>query len=540
MLRPRPSGRLDQEDWLVMSTLTCPRRRFAAGAAITVMALVAGCGGASVDDAAPAAAQVVDATGNSTTADVMAPAAVAERGTTGAGIGNVGTVGTVGTGRADATTPAGTAPAQRAAAAGNGSTKRAQNATAGDPGGAVRSVEAVVESAPIFGNAGTCKPATLSEINIGNVSTLSGVLGELFSPVTPALATFVTAQNACGGLNGHKIKYFQSDDQGDPSTAITKITEMIQKNKVLAFVGNIQVLTLDAVVPTIKRYGIPMIGGDSTSNAWFSNSLLFPQGAPVHSVAFGYMAAATQYFKAKTLGDIFCVELPRQCTVIDQAMKELAPQFGLTMAKNLQASLTQPSFVQQCLELKNAGVDAVALDVDAASMVRIARSCTQVGFHPHVMAYPLAVGNEKQFLGNNWLGDTYIPMNVFPWMDDSTPATKYYQAAVRRYNAGADSGGAASLGWSAGALLVAASALLSPTAPTSEQFLDALYQFKSQPFTTLGGLTTPRTFVRGGMPKTPYCLFGAISNSENTGWGKVISQPTCTDVLAPSDPQSNR
>jgi ABC-type branched-subunit amino acid transport system substrate-binding protein len=218
-------------------------------------------------------------------------------------------------------------------------------------------------------------------------------------------------------------------------------------------------------------------------------------------------------------------------------MKELAPQFGLVVSKSIQASITAPSYVQQCLEFKNAGVQALGLDVDAASMVRIARSCTQVGFNPKVMAYPLAVGNEKQFLGNKWLGDAYVPMNVFPWMANSTPAEKYYQAAVQRYNPGFASGGAASLGWSAGALLVAASAQLSLTAPTTQQFLDALYQFKGQPFTALGGLTTPRTFVKDGHPKTPYCLFAAISNTQNTGWATVIDKPKCTDVLAPSDPQ---
>ncbi|MGQ0632451.1 MAG: hypothetical protein ACT4P1_15640, partial [Sporichthyaceae bacterium] len=57
---------------------------------------------------------------------------------------------------------------------------------------AVPAVEAgavaqLVATAPIFGGSGTCKPATGSEVNIGNVSTLSGVLGELFSPVRPAL-----------------------------------------------------------------------------------------------------------------------------------------------------------------------------------------------------------------------------------------------------------------------------------------------------------------------------------------------------------------
>ncbi|MBA3745130.1 MAG: ABC transporter substrate-binding protein [Sporichthya sp.] len=138
----------------------------------------------------------------------------------------------------------------------------------------------MVSTAGIFGGTAACKPATGSPVNIGNVRTLSGVLGELFSPVRPALETFIASQNACGGLNGHKINFSISDDQGDPSTASTKVQEMIQTKKVLAFVGNIQVLTVDAVLPIIKRSGIPIIGSDITNSTWFSNPLLFPQGPP--------------------------------------------------------------------------------------------------------------------------------------------------------------------------------------------------------------------------------------------------------------------
>ncbi len=105
-------------------------------------------------------------------------------------------------------------------------------------------------------------------------------------------------------------------------------------------------------------------------------------------------------------------------------MKELAPQLGATFKTDIQVSITSPSYVQQCLDFKNAGVEALALTFDAASINRLARSCTQVGYFPKIMPYPLGVGNEKQFLqGNKWLGDpqaparpgdAYVTMNHFP------------------------------------------------------------------------------------------------------------------------------
>jgi ABC-type branched-subunit amino acid transport system substrate-binding protein len=296
---------------------------------------------------------------------------------------------------------------------------------------------------------------------------------------------------------------------------------------------------VDAIVPIINRYKIPVIGSDLTNNTWFTNPLMFPQGAPQQAVSYGFVNAAMNYFKTPNMGVLWCIEVPRACEQSNRAIGELAPKLGATVKKSIQVSITAPSYVQQCLEFKNAGVQVIAMPIDAATVNRFARSCTQVGFTPKVMPHPVGSGNEKQLLsGNKWLGNGYIPLNVFPWMGNSTPAEKYYQAAVKKYNPGFTTGGAASLGWSAGAMLLAASAGLSAENPTTQQFLDGLYTFKGQKFTELGGLTGPRTFTAGANPKVPYCLFGAVTNDTATGWKQSIDKPNCTDLIAPSDPQA--
>jgi ABC-type branched-subunit amino acid transport system substrate-binding protein len=200
-------------------------------------------------------------------------------------------------------------------------------------------------------------------------------------------------------------------------------------------------------------------------------------------------------------------------------------------------SITNPSYVQQCLDFKSKGVQVVALSMDAASMARIARSCNSVGYHPKWVAHPLGLGNERQFLGLGLLADTYVPTNVFPWMGDTTPAEQYWQRMKAKYIPGEAMGGAASSAWTAAALLVAATSALSADNPTSAEIFSMLYTFKGQPSTTLGGLTVPLTFRQGATPKIPYCLFGAISNDKNDGWKPAISKMNCTKILAPSDPQ---
>jgi branched-chain amino acid transport system substrate-binding protein len=532
-----------------MSTTTRSRRLFhAAAATFTAMALVAGCGGSAVTDSNALSADTAAQTDTGTTDTGTVETGTTGTGTTGTTTADTGTTpgGTAGGTGTTATTAPGTTggtggTGATGGTAGTGS-KGGKGATGTAGTTATSAVEAMVTNSAIFGGKAPCKPATLSEIPIGNVSTLSGVIGELFAPVTPALNTFVASQNACGGLNGHKIKFYQADDQGDPATAATKAQEMITQKKVLAFTGNIQVLTIDGAAPVYKKYGIPIIGNDISQNTWWTNPLFFPQGSNHLSISYGYLYGLTKYHGVKDVGNIWCIEVPRNCEQINRAMIEMAPQVGANFIKQIQVSITAPSYVQQCLEFRNAGVKGLSLSIDAASMVRLARSCTQVGYAPKLTAYPLAVGNEGQFqAGNNkWLAGTYVPMNVFPWMGNTSPAEKYWQASIKKYNPGFTSGGAASLGWAAGALLVAASSELSATNPTTQQFLDVLWKFQGQKFTELGGLSGPKWFAKDKYPRVPYCIFAAVANENNNGWKDVTTKPVCTDIIAPSDSMNQK
>lgn len=522
-----------------------PRSASVVGAATVVALVLGGCGGAAVDDPAAAGAIAAEAQAPQAGAEGSTDQAVAGvvPDTVGAAAGNAANAGDTATtkGAAGAAAGRGAAAGPDAAAPGKAKGPGARSAVGGTEADSSLTglIQRQVETQAIFGGSAPCKPATGSVVPIGNVSTLSGVLGELFAPVVPALETFVASQNACGGLNGHPIKFFLEDDQGDPSNASSRMQEMVQKHKVIAFVGNIQPLSIDGALATITRLGVPVVGADMVATADATHPMIFAQGGNVPSTTYGFVDGISNYFKVKNVGNLYCLEVPRPCELAARVLRELAPKFGLTVSKQIQVSITSPSYVQECLQLKNAGAEVVAMNLDGASQIRIARSCTQTRFFPKVVSYPLSVGNEKQFLqGLEWMGDAYIPLNHFPWMANKTPAEKYWQTSRTKYSPGSENGSAASLGWAAGALLVAASAGLSPTNPTAAQLVEALYSFKGQKFTELGGLAGPRSFYPTGNHKLPYCIWALISNDTNTGWKTWADKPSCTDVVAPSDPQT--
>lgn len=539
----------------------------AVGAAV---ALLAGCGGPKVGTVEGQAAPAALALGDDGSASVgfggdgAAPAAVGDGGSTPAAVsgGGGGTSAAVsgggggtraassggsGAGVTQAATSGGSGGGTQAAASSGGSASQAalggggQKQAGGQQQASVGGIAGLANKA-IFGGNEQCVPANGTPVALGNVSTLSGVLGELFSPVVPALKIFVASQNACGGLNGHPIKLAIADDQGDPSTAVTQGRRLV-KEGIVAFLGNIQVLTIDAMKSVIEESGVPIIGGDLTNNTWFTNPLLFPQGSPPQSISYGYHVAATEVFKKAKVGNVYCLEVPQACKEINTGFQEFDKVFPTEVVYTQQISITSPDYTSQCIEAQKAGVEVMAITNDAPTQNRWANSCAKVGHKPNYVLYPLGVGNEGQFLGNPNLGNGYVPMNHFPWMAGTdkfpgNPAMQYYQRQVAKYNPGYNAGGAASLGWQAGALLVAGSHALPPADQPvkKEDFLNGLYQFKGQDWTTLGGLTGPLVFTKGKNPFVKYCLYGAQSNAKNDGWARAITTLSCTDQRAPSDP----
>ena len=122
-------------------------------------------------------------------------------------------------------------------------------------------------------------------------------------------------------------------------------------------------------------------------------------------------------------------------------------------------------------------------------------------------------------------------------MANSTPATKYFQDSIKKFGFSGANGNAASLGWTAGALLVAATTGL-PDDPSTEDILEGLYKIKGN---NLGGLSAPKlTFNKvdkgGPAGAVQYCYYNVRSNAANTAWETPTTTPTCTNDRSASDP----
>ena len=357
-------------------------------------------------------------------------------------------------------------------------------------------------------------------IVIGSVSTMSGVAGEAMKGGPLAVQTWVAAVNSKGGVNCHPVKYTIADDGADPNRHRALIQQMVESNKVVAFVHNGAVLSGYSSVDYINQKQVPVIGNEGGSTWFYDSPYFFPQGVsggePFNQGFFASLALSGAAAGKTKVAVLACIEVP-VCSAVKSKAEEETKKFGLELVYNAEASLTQPDFTSHCLRAQSAGAQMFVLSLDGASLHRIAASCDAVGFHPIYNTVTAAIRTDfaqnpqfEGFIGAVW---------TRPWFDTSNPMIQEFQAALKRFGGGLTPGPAEAGGWASAKVFEYAARALGDT-PTPAGVLEGLWSIKNNDF---GGLTAPLTFTKGEKAKPVLCFWAPVIKSGKwTGGDKRI------------------
>jgi branched-chain amino acid transport system substrate-binding protein len=350
---------------------------------------------------------------------------------------------------------------------------------------------------------------------IGQVGTFSGVVGAALAPLEQSVKVWAAWINANGGIACHPVVVYTADDGGDTSKAASAVADLVENRHAVALVGVNLALTGPGLIPYAEKHKIPVISGDQAGFLWTQNSMFFPVGGTFEADAVGGTTLAVQANKKK-FGLLYCGEAPA-CTNFKKVMDDqgYAKRGGVDLVFTSQVSLTQPSFTANCQSAKNAGVETLFFGADSASMIRLARDCSALGWHPYYLTASVAAGESLASDPN--LDGLGIGIQTFPWMANDTEAAKQYLAAFERYAPNVTLGPGGALGWAGGQMLAAAldklgSAAMQPV--TSEMVLRGLGQIKGE---TLGGLVPPTTYA----PNQPHARINtcfSIATITNGKW----------------------
>ncbi|NVO17609.1 MAG: ABC transporter substrate-binding protein [Rhodoplanes sp.] len=102
------------------------------------------------------------------------------------------------------------------------------------------------------------RPA-LAEVRIGAVVSATGLAEYLGAPEKRTLELYVAAINAAGGVNGETLTLILHDDGGDPETARTLATRLVEQDKVVAVIGGTTTATTLAMMPVLEAAQIPFV-----------------------------------------------------------------------------------------------------------------------------------------------------------------------------------------------------------------------------------------------------------------------------------------
>ena len=412
----------------------------------------------------------------------------------------------------------GTSPATRSAAG-----KAPSGASSGGgaaPQGGAPSVPGPGVPAP-GGGVKPGGPATGTPVNLGTICECSGPAGASIGPGIASNQMVVKWINDNGGLNGHPIKLFVGDSNSDPNRHFALVKQMVEENKVIAFMGMMAPLTINATDKYLRDKGIPVVGGDGAHGLWFGSPVLFFPGPSYTTQAVGTAKLALN-LKTPKVAMFYCAEA-QPCQLGRDALHsklaaEKAP--GVEIVYEAKVSLAQPDFSAECLQAKSKGAQAVIVFVDAAAASRTTRSCIQQGFKPQWLTSPLTSAHADD---PNNEGMTN-PVAVFPWFAEETPAQKLFHDAVRKYNPSLTVNATTAVVWVAGLMLRYASKNLPADNPTPADIMKGMYTIKNNSFDGL--LSEPLTFTEGQNSPDHSCYFVVqIKNGAYTA--PYGSKPQC-------------
>lgn len=225
-------------------------------------------------------------------------------------------------------------------------------------------------------------PALAEEgpVRIGAVLSLSGPAAVFGIPERDAIQSVVARFNSATKA-GRKFEITYHDDKSNPTDAVRAVTQVASTDKVVAIIGPSTGSGILAAGPVAQRLTIPLLGPAGTLAITDPKNEFYPwifRAAP--SDASGVAAILQDIAKNKvTKLGIFYQEDAYGKTGVDLA-RERGLKLGVEIVETASSPYTATDLTAQATKLRNAGAQAVFLQVSIAALgSSFVKAARQVG-----------------------------------------------------------------------------------------------------------------------------------------------------------------
>ncbi|MBY8862971.1 ABC transporter substrate-binding protein [Nocardia sp. CA2R105] len=349
-----------------------------------------------------------------------------------------------------------------------------------------------------------------SSWTIGAIAGCSGGQASSLGGTCKTMQAWAQSVNDAGGINGHKISLIVKDDGGNPTTANTMIHELVDRDHVIAIVGDSSNVS-GTWASYVDAKGIPVVGGFPTASPFTNDPNFYSIGANLVTMQYATMQEVVNHGYNK-FGFLYCAEAPTcaQSVPLLQTAAKLAG-VGVTAEK---VAGNAPDFTAQCLEMKNAGTQTLEVGSSTDVAIRVLDACRTQGLNAPLYASDGTITTDWAKRPNTQ--GMFGTELTAPWFYTQLPAIQQYHDAVKKYAPevynSSQFGSNSTYMWVAGKLFeAAAKAGNLGDHPTSQDVKRGLYALKGE---TLDGLTAPLTYTKG-KPSVNNCYFPIeIQNSQ--------------------------
>ena len=271
------------------------------------------------------------------------------------------------------------------------------------------------------------------------IALISSITGEDASSDAKAASGFlarVDAQNAAGGVNGHKIDPIVIDDQTNPTQAVTAIQQAISDG-VVGIVANSPLFFEGAKYA--QQAGIPVTGNAGDGSEWgeqpYTN--MFPADANNTNPDIPWNTLEGSLFKkyGGTNLATYGYGISPSSTNATYASAKSALAVGMKVGvMDTSVQFGSESFGTEALAAKSAGIDAYTAQMDVNSDIALLQAMNQNGVHPKVTVF--ATGYDDSLPGSNvWptVQGAYFGTSARPWNITPNAGVTAQMAAFKKY-----------------------------------------------------------------------------------------------------------
>ena len=294
-----------------------------------------------------------------------------------------------------------------------------------------------------------------AEIVLGSSQPLSGTLAYMGKAVDEGMRTYFDMVNAAGGVNGRKIKLITYDDELKPAKSVANAKLLVERDNVLAMVGNIGHATNMSAYEYSSSKKVPTIGAlsisDLTSNP--GRELLYVLPSPQSTETAAYIDHAVTTLKAKRVAMLYQNDGWGK-PAFDIATKQLE-KHGLKLVEAQTFERFATDITSQVFKLKESNPDVVVVYALGQEAVLFFRGADKLGWAPTVFG---AGGlNDPKFV--ELLGKTDAKLYVASYydpIDGTNPAIQAFNTRYAQLYPSAKPSSMALMGYSAAAVTVEA------------------------------------------------------------------------------------